>query len=173
MDHAAVRAHRMDRRRPLSRPDQIGIAIVLEDRHAVFGRQSQQFGAPALRHDAAGRVLHGRDGVDVFRPDAAALEIGQRRGQHVHAHAILVEGNADHVDAEPRQAGQRALIALLLDNHGIAARQQRAVDEVERLQRAGHDQEIVDRAVDTGVALEFRHKEFAQGQVALGPCARP
>lgn len=82
-------------------------------------------------------------------------------------HAVLVERDADHVDTEPRQASQRALVALLLEDHGVAARQQRVVDEVEGLERAGHDQEIVDRAVDAGIALEFRHEELAQGQIAL------
>ena len=54
-----------------------------------------------------------------------ALEVGERGGQRVHPHAVVVERNADHVDAEPRQPVQRALIGVLLDDHGIAAREQR------------------------------------------------
>ena len=92
MDDAAVLAHRMERGRALAVPDQVGIAVVLEDRHAVLLRQLQQFGAARLGHDGAGRVLHGRDGVDVFRRDAAALQVGQRRRQRVHPHAVWSSG---------------------------------------------------------------------------------
>ena len=42
-----------------------------------------------------------------------------------------------------------------------------AVDEVERLQRAGHDQDVVGGAVDAGVALEFCGQKLAQGPIAL------
>ena len=105
MHDAAVPAHGVDRRRPLAVPDQVGVAIVLEHRHAVRLRQLQQFGAARLRHDGAGRVLHGRDGVDVFRAHAAALEVVERVRQRVHAHAVAVERDADGVDAEPASAG--------------------------------------------------------------------
>ena len=79
----------------------------------------------------------------------------------------VIERNADHIDAEPRQPVQRALIGVPLDDHGVAARQQRRVDEVERLQRAGDDQDVVGVAVDAGVALEFRGEKLAQRTVAL------
>src|ERR1017187_8286544 len=86
MDDAAVPAHRMERGRALAVPDQVGIAIVLEDRHAILFRELQEFGAARLGHDGAGRVLYGRDGVDVFRRDAAALEVGKRRRQRSEEH---------------------------------------------------------------------------------------
>ena len=41
-------AHGMDRGRPLAVPDQVGVAVVLENRHAVVLRQSEQFGAARL-----------------------------------------------------------------------------------------------------------------------------
>ena len=91
MDDVAMLAHGVDRGRALAVPDQVGIAIVLEDRHAVLLRQLQHLGAARLGHDGAGRVLHGRDGVDVFRRDAAALVVGQRGRQRIHPHAVLVE----------------------------------------------------------------------------------
>src|SRR5664279_4226166 len=81
----------------------------------------------------------------------------------------MVERNTDRGDAEPAQTGQRALIALLLDDHGISARQQRLVDEIERLQRARYDQEVIGAAADAGVALQLCRKKFAQTQVALRP----
>ena len=167
MDDAAVPAHRVERGRALAVPDQVGVAIVLENRHAVLCGELQELGAARLGHDGAGRVLHGRDGVDVFRRDAAALEVGERRRQRVHPHALMVERNADHIDAEPGQPVQRALIGVALDDDGVAARQQRRVDEVERLQRAGDDQDVVGGAVDAGVALELGGEKFAQRAIAL------
>ena len=144
MDDAAGPAHRIERGRPFAVPDQIGIAIVLEDRHAILRCELQELGAARLRHDGAGRVLHGRDDVDVYR-----------------------------LDAEPRQSVQRALIGLPLDNNGVAARQQRRVDEVERLQRAGDDQDIVGDAVDAGIALELCRQKFAKRTVALRTAGKP
>ena len=43
-----VCAHGVDRGRALAVPDQVGVAIVLEDRHAVLLRQFQQFEAARL-----------------------------------------------------------------------------------------------------------------------------
>ena len=47
------------------------------------------------------------------------------------------------------------------------------VDEVERLQRAGDDQDVVGGAVDAGVALEFGGEEFAQRPIALRAAGEP
>jgi hypothetical protein len=129
--------------------------------------RQQKLGAARLRHDGGGRVLHGRDGVDVFRRDAAGLEIGQRLGQHVHPHALMVERDADRIDPEPGQPVQRPLIGFLFDDDGVAARQQRRVDEIERLQRAGDDQDVVGGAVDAGIALELAGEKFAQRTITL------
>ena len=46
-----------------------------------------------------------------------------------------------------------ALIGIALDDHGIAAGEQGGIDEVERLQRAGDDQDVVGGAGDAAVAL--------------------
>ncbi len=167
MDDVAGLAHGVERGRPLAVPGQVRVAVVLENRHAILLRQAQHFGAAVFGEDGGGRVLHRRDGVDVFRRDALGLEIGERGRQRIHPHAVLVEGNADDVDAELGQAVDRALIGLLFEDHGVAARQQRVVDEVERLQRAGDDHEIVDGAGDAGVALQLLDQEFAQRAVTL------
>ncbi len=167
MDHAALLAHGIDRGRTLAAPGEVGVAIVFEDRHAIVARQLQHLGAAALGQDRAGRVLHRRDGVDIFRRDAAPLVVGERGSQRIDPDAVLVEGNADGIDAEPCEPVQRALIGLLLDQHGVALRQQRVVDEVERLQRAGDDQDVIGRAVDAGIALELMDQEFAQGPIPL------
>jgi hypothetical protein len=80
---------------------------------------------------------------------------------------------SDDVDPEPGQPVQRALIAVLLDDNGITAGQQRRVDEIERLQRAGDDQDVVGGAPDCGIALEFGGEEFAQRTIALRAAGQP
>src|SRR5436309_12463826 len=93
------------------------------------------------------------------------LRSASAAAKRVHPHPLLVKRDADRVDANPRQSVQRALIGLPLDNNGVAARQQRRVDEVERLQRAGDDQDIVGDAVDAGIALELCRQKFAKRTV--------
>ena len=96
-----------------------------------------------------------------------ALEVGERRGHRVGAHAVAVERDADHVHAHALHAVDRALVGLLLEQHGVAARQQRAIDQVERLQRAGRHQDVVGGAGNAGVTLELADQEIAQPPVAL------
>src|SRR5262244_3673088 len=167
MDHAAGLAHGVERWRPPPAPNQVGVAIVLEDRHAIVLRQPEKLASAMLRHDGAGRILHGRDRVDVLRPDVAALEIGERRRQCLHTHAVLVERNADRLDAQAIEPRERALIGVLLDDNGVAACEQHAVDEVERLQGPRHDQNLVEGARNSGVMLELAREEFAQRAIAL------
>ncbi len=161
MDDAAMLAQRVQRRRPLAVPDQVGIAIVFEDRHTVLFGELQHVQPARFAQNGAGWILYGRNGVDVFRPDAAALEIVERRSQRVHAHALAVERNADGVDAEPGPAIERALIGLGLGDDRIAPRQQDAVDQIERLQRAGGDQDFVGVTGDARGALELLRQKFA------------
>ena len=59
------------------------------------------------------------------------------------------------------------IAAKLKRDAGIASRQQRLVDEVERLQRAGDHQDVVGDAGDAGVALQLGGDEFAQAKIAL------
>src|SRR6476661_7130881 len=83
------------------------------------------------------------------------------------ASAALVERNADDVDAAPGIAVERAFVAIALADDGVAGRQQRGIDQIERLQRARHYHNVVGGAVDAGVALELLDQELAQRLVAL------
>ena len=58
-------------------------------------------------------------------------------------------------------------IGVALDNHRIAGRDQRAVDQIEGLQRSGYQQNVVGRAGDAGVAVQFGSEKIAQRLVAL------
>ena len=54
--------------------------------------------------------------------------------QRVEPQAFVVERDADGVDAELGEPGERAAIGLLLDQDGVALAEQQAVDQVEALQ---------------------------------------
>ena len=108
--------------------------------------------------------MHGRDGVDVFGADAAALEVVERRGERIHAHALAVERYADGMYGELRQPGQRAVIGVALDDDRVAGRKQDAFDEIEGLQRAGGDEDLIGSAADCGGALEFCTKNSRSGR---------
>ena len=166
MNDAVMPAHGVERRRPLAVPDQVRIAIVLEDRHAILHREPEHLLPTRFAQDGPSRILHGWHRVNVFRPHAAALEIVERGGKGVHAHAVVVKRNADGVDAEPLQARQRALIGRLLDDDSVAAREQNSVHQIERLQRAGRDQDFVGIAGNAGGALELAGEKFAKRTIA-------
>ena len=173
MDHAFAPGHGVERRRPLAAPDQVGIALVLEDHDAVFGGELQQLGAARLAHDGAGRILHRRDRVDVLGLDTLLLQLLELLLQHVEPQAFVVERDADRVDAELDEPGERAAVGLLLDQDGVALADQQAVDQVEALHRARRDQDLVGRAVDTGMALELADQELAQRPVAQRSAVQP
>jgi hypothetical protein len=82
------------------------------------------------------------------------------------AAAFLVERNADRLDAEPVEAVERAEIGDLLYQHGVAAREQQSVDELDPLQGTGGDQDLVGGAGNAGVARELGDQELAQRPIA-------
>ena len=173
MDDAAVLAHGIERVRPLAVPDQIRIAIIFEDRNAELRGEAEHFAATRFAQDRSSRILHGRHRVDVFRPHAAALEIIERGGERVHAHALAIQRNADGGDAKTLQSRQRALIGRLLDDHGVTAREQYSVHQIERLQRAGGDEDFVGVAANAGGAFEFAGQKFAQATIAERTAGKP
>src|ERR1700719_4592285 len=109
MDDAAVPAHGVEGRGSAAVPDEISVAVVLEDRDPVGFRQPQELAPALLAHDGAGRILHGRDRVDVFGTDVAALEVVERGGQRIQAQALAVERYADRLHAQPGEPGERTL----------------------------------------------------------------
>ena len=62
----AVAVEGPQRRRSLTVPQQIGVAVVLEHGHPVPAGQGQHLGAAGQGQHRSGRVLHGGDGVDVL-----------------------------------------------------------------------------------------------------------
>jgi hypothetical protein len=124
VDDAAAVAHGVERWRPPAVPDQVGITIIFENRHVVRLREPQQLTPARFTHNRASRILHGRDDIDVFGADAAPLEVIERCGDRVNAHAVIVERNAHRIDTQSCKPRQRALIAFLLDENGVTGCEQ-------------------------------------------------
>jgi hypothetical protein len=97
VDDAAALAHGVERGRAPAVPGEVGVAIILEDRDVVLLRQPQELATARLAQDGAGRILYGRDRVDVFGADASTLEVVEHGGHRVDAHAVLVERDAHRV----------------------------------------------------------------------------
>ena len=167
VDHPRGIAQRPDRRRPRPLPQEVGVAVVLEDRHAEPLRQLQQLEPAGLGQHAARRVLHRRDRIDVLRPHALALKPRQDLAERVGPDALLVERRPDGVHADGGKSRQRAAIGRGLGDHGIAGREQDRVDQIERLKRAGGDQDLVGATIHARAPLERARDELAQGAVAL------
>ena len=132
-------------RRRAAAPDQIGVALVLEDRHAILPGKRQHLLAAFQRQDAAGRILDGGDGVDVFRRHALLLQALQRRGQCIHPHAVLIQRHADDVGTDALEPVDRAGVAEFLQDHGVARIDEQSADHVDALAGAGRDQHLVAR----------------------------
>src|SRR6516162_7533494 len=128
-----LRVHRIERRWARSFPGQVGVALVFENRDTVLAGQGQQRLATIARENRAGRVLHGRDRIDVFGPDPFAPEILDDAGETIDRQALVVERRADDVYTQPLQFGQGAAIGELLEDDGVAALEQQAVDEIDGL----------------------------------------
>src|SRR5262249_57198032 len=98
--------------------------------------------------------------------DTASLEAIERGGHCIHAQSFVIERYPDGIDAEPGEAVERAEIGDLLHQHGVAARQQKAVDKFDALERARSEENLIGCAGNPGVAPELFDQELAQSPVA-------
>ena len=152
---------RVERRRRAVLPGEIGVALVLEDRHTVLGRQLQQSVPTLDRHDRAGRVLDGRDRVNELRGDPPALQVLQDLFKSIHADAVVVERGRDDVGAEPLHLADRPAIGELLNDHRIAGLDEGGVEEIHALQRARRQHDVVGRAGNAAAAPELGGDKLA------------
>ena len=133
----------MNCRWALAGEHQVGIAVIFKDRHVVLFCQRQHFPAPFNRHDSAGRVLDGGDGIDVFRFAARRSQVRQRAFQRIHAHAVMIKLDPDILDTQRIQPAQRTGIVCRLQQDDVALAQQRLVDQVHGLKRSGGQQNLL------------------------------
>ena len=95
-----------------------------------------------------------------------ACELGDGGLERVGAQALLVQRHADELGSVPREAGDRAAVARLLHEDGVARRHQHLVDQVEGLVRARGDQDLVRAAGDARLLVQLLAEELAQADVA-------
>ena len=157
----------IDGRRPLTFPDQVGVALVLEDRHAVFAAEAQHLVTTFHAEHRAGGVLQGGDGVDELGSDAVAAKVGERSGQGVHAHAVFVQWNANHVHVQLAPPAHHALIREQLGDDSVAGFQQDLVDELDALVGARGDEDVFAGRPQAAIVGQFLDEEAAQPGVAL------
>src|SRR5436190_9150329 len=134
VNNSARFAHGVKRGGAAAIPDQIGVALVLENRNPMLLRDAQQLEPALFAHDGAGWILYGGDSVDVFGTDAPRMEMIECRRQGIDPQTLAIERNAYGLYTAPGQPRERAAVAFLLDQHRISRREQNAVDEIYGLQ---------------------------------------
>ena len=102
-----------------------------------------------------------------FGRSAASLEISQRAFQQIDAKAFTVERNAHCRDVEAVETRQRSAIGLLFDKNRIARLQQNPVDQIEGLERARRQQDVLALAKQSGITLQLNARNSAQPPMAL------
>ncbi len=166
MEHVVRRIQGTDGRRPLSFPDQIGIAFVFEDRHAILLAQTKQLTAPRQGHDRARWILQRGNGVNVLGSDTALAEGVKGRGQRVHAHALGIKRDTYNIDLVFPHPTYRALVGKLLHNDGIPGFEQYLVQEFDTLIGARGDEHLLGRGLDASIVRHLLHEKFAQSRIA-------
>ena len=149
------RGHR--RRRRLVEVQHL-VDLVGGDDEAVAPAERGQFAPPfGAQRDAAG-VLVARDRVDQRR-----APLGQARAKDVHAHAVVVHRDADHVEPVVGEDAVGQEIGRLLDEHRVARLREARAGEVQRLRVAAADQQVFR---PRRVAVMAREKVRERGAVA-------
>ena len=119
---------------------ELAVGDVLDDEEAVAARKLDERLAPLGRERHAGRVLVVGDRVEELRPQAvrraAPLEL-------VDLEPVLVHRHGHDLGLEPAEGHDRAEIRRRLDEHRVAAVEERLADQLERLDPAARDQQLV------------------------------
>ena len=109
----------------------------------------------------------GRQGINKARPGTLAAQTRQHVGQHIDAHALLVERHPDQLGPQPLVRANRPRIRQFLGNdHVPRPFHQRLGHQRNRLHGAVHQRDVIGRHVDT-LALGFAHgHDLAQALMA-------
>ncbi len=104
-----------------------------------LSESSYQLVAAAAREGDAAGILE-------VRQDVHELRAGAQRPLHLAGlQALLVDGHGDVLSAHQVEGLQRAQIGGRLDQDAVAAVDEQLGDEVQRLLRAGGDEDVVRR----------------------------
>ena len=167
--HHDFRRQPIQGRRCAARPHQIGVALILEDRHAVLLCQRDHLVPPVQRHHGPGRVLDRRDGVDEFGPHPLGLQIREDAFQRIHFDAVFIHRHGDDLRPRRRKTGNRTRVTKLLQQHRVAGIKEQPRDHIDRLAGPCGDQHIVRRRIDAAMALQLVRHHLAQARMPHRP----
>src|ERR1017187_1156508 len=139
---------------------QLAVRVIFDNRNAILVRQQHQFAAPPLRQGGSGRVL--KVGQHVHELGAET----QRLFEQVGAETVFVDRDGNIFRAVHVESLQRAEISRRFHQHAISGIDKQLADQVERLLRAGSDQDVLHLRLDP-VARHVVRNQFAQGRVTL------
>ena len=138
---------------------ELAVVVVLDDPAAAGIRPVEHREPPRQAHAHAERELVRR------RHDRQARARPARRGR-TDRHAFRVDRHRTHRGAVSEQAGADALVARVLDQHLVAGVEQQPADQVDRLLRARHHDDLRRLAADAARDQQPLRDRAAQRQVA-------
>ena len=134
---------RSQRRRTFAAPLEIGVALVLEDRHPEPAGDGQDLPTAFDRHHRTGGVLDRRDRVDEPRRRAGRRQLAEQGFETLGDDPVVIEFGADAARAAALHFRDHPAVRRLFGDHDIARTQECSIDQVEGLQRAGHHQHLL------------------------------
>ncbi|MCY1500230.1 hypothetical protein D9M68_342690 [compost metagenome] len=141
MQHQAVAVEALHRLRRLAAEVQLGVHVVLDQRHLVLLQQFVERALLVLAHARAERVLqvaHAPAGLD--------RQARQAVGEHLEVHALArVHGDLHRLELEPLEHLQGGVERRRLDGHQVAGAGHRLQAQVERFHRAVGDHQFAGR----------------------------
>ena len=137
--HDDVRGEAPEARQRLVGEAELAVGDVLDDQEAVAARQLDQRRPPLGREAHAGRVLVVRDRVDELRAQPG----GEPALQLVDLEPVLVERHGDEARLEAPERLDRAQVRRPLDDDEVAGVEERLPDQLQRLDRAARDRQLV------------------------------
>ena len=118
---------------------ELPVGDVLHDQEPVPAGELDELLAPAAGETDPGRVLVVGDRVDELGPQP----IRETPFQVVHVEPVVVQRNGDERRLEAPERLDRAQVGRTLDDDDVAGVQERLADQLERLDRAARDQQLV------------------------------
>ncbi len=139
MHHQAVAVVALGQRRTLRTEIQLAVHVILDQGHLVCRQQRHQRALFLGRHQAAQRILETR-----HQPACLGAVPLQHFGQRRQVDAVARKGGQlDRLQLQPLQRLQARIETGRLDQHHIAGPRHRLQAQVERLQRAVGDDDVV------------------------------